>query len=63
MQSSLSPAQQQQSRVQSHAERADAVTLFNLLIEARLLGSVDAAVPEYRERLYPLTQTLSIPSF
>jgi len=60
MQSSLSRAQQQQRRVQRHAERADAVTLFNLLTGPQLLERVDAALPEHRERLYPPTETLSM---
>lgn len=60
MQSSPSPAQQQQRRVQRHAERADAVTMFNLLTGPQLLERVDAALPEHRERLYPPTETLSM---
>ena len=60
MRSSLSPAQQQQRRVQRHAERADAVTMFNLLTGPQLLERVDAALPEHRERLYPPTETLSM---
>ena len=34
--------------------------MFNLLTGPQLLGQVEALLPEYRERLFPPTETLSI---
>lgn len=50
----------QQRRVQSHANDSDALAFFNLLTSSELLDEVESLLPEYRERLYPPTETLSM---
>ena len=50
----------QQQRVRRHAADCDSYTFFNLLTGAELLETVEALSPEYRERLFSPTETLSM---
>jgi Transposase DDE domain len=50
----------QQRRVGQIAGQADAANMFNLLTGPQLLDSVEALLPEHRERLYPPTETLAM---
>lgn len=49
-----------QHRIQRYAQTADAYSFFNLLTSPELLTTVEALLPEHRERLYPPTETLSM---
>ena len=51
---------QQQNRVRRCAEQSDAYAFFNLLTSPDLLDQVESLLPEHRERLFPLTETLSM---
>ena len=48
-------AQCKQQRIQNYAQNSDAYGFFNLLTDAELLSSVEALLPEHRERLFPPT--------
>ena len=50
----------QQRSVQSHANNSDVLTFFNLLTSSELLEEVESLLPEYRERWFPPTETLSM---
>jgi hypothetical protein len=50
----------QRRRVRARATNADSYAFFNLLTSRELLGSVEAALPAHRERLFPPTETLSM---
>ncbi|MGV8886623.1 MAG: IS4 family transposase [Pseudomonas sp.] len=52
--------QHQQQRFHRHASNCDAYAFFNLLTAPELLQRVESALPEYRERLFPPTETLSM---
>ena len=52
--------EQQQRRVEDYANKANAVTMFNLLTGPELLARIEEALPDHRERLYPPTETLSL---
>lgn len=52
--------QHQQRRFHRHASNCDAYAFFNLLTAPELLQHVESALPEYRERLFPPTETLSM---
>ena len=52
--------QHQQQRFHRHASNCDAYAFFNLLTAPELLQLVESALPEYRERLFPPTETLSM---
>ena len=49
------PAQRQQQRMRDHVEKADSLTMFNLLTGPHLLERIEGALPPHRERLYPPT--------
>ncbi|MEE8057087.1 MAG: IS4 family transposase [Pseudomonadales bacterium] len=49
-----------QHRIKKHAEQVDAFSFFNLLTSQQLLSTVEGLLPEYRERKYPPTETLSM---
>ncbi len=42
------------------AQKVDAIHFFNLLTYSRLLGMVEAQLPEHRERRFPPTLTLAM---
>jgi hypothetical protein len=46
--------------LRKYAGSADSYAMFNLLTGPHLLDRVEALVPEHRERLFPLTETLSM---
>lgn len=50
----------QQQRIQKCAKNTDSYKFFNLLTSPELLSTVEALLPEHRERLYPPTETLSM---
>jgi hypothetical protein len=51
---------QQQKRINIHKPNLNNFSFFNLLTSDSVLGSLEALLPEHRERLYPPTETLSI---
>ena len=51
---------QQQHRIAKYAEKVEANHFFNLLTSPQLLETVEAQLPEHRERYYPPTVTLSM---
>ena len=51
---------QQQRRLAKRAQKVDANHFFNLLTDSRMLGMVEAQVPEHRERRFPPTVTLAM---
>ena len=53
-------AKLQQQNIQQYAHNSDALSFFNQLTSPELLESVEAQLPEHRERLYPPTETLSM---
>jgi len=53
-------AQYQQQKIQHYAKNNDAYSFFNLLTSPELLATVDALIPEHRERQFPPTETLSM---
>jgi hypothetical protein len=50
----------QQHRVKHHAAANDAFDFFNMLTSPALLETLEASLPEHRERLFPPTETLSM---
>lgn len=50
----------QQRRVHARAANSDSYAFFNLLTGPALLDEVESALPEHRDRLFPLTETLSM---
>ena len=50
----------QQHRVQRYAATSDAFSFFNQLTSPDLLDTLETALPEHRERLFPPTETLSM---
>ena len=50
----------QQHRIQCHAATSNAFSFFNQLTSPDLLDSLETALPEHRERLFPPTETLSM---
>jgi Transposase DDE domain len=52
--------EQQQRQIKRRVHAADAVEFFNILTAPELLQITEAHLPEYRERLYPPTVTLSM---
>ena len=50
----------QQNNIQSQLSKTDSYSFFNLLTSSELLSTVEAQLPEHRERLYPPTVTLSL---
>jgi hypothetical protein len=50
----------QQHRVHDHAENTDASTFFDLLTGPELLDELESTMPEYRDREFPPTETLSM---
>ena len=54
------PAKLQQQNIQQYAHNSDALSFFNQLTSPELLESLEAQLPEHRERLYPPTETLSM---
>ncbi|MCZ6730983.1 MAG: IS4 family transposase [Gammaproteobacteria bacterium] len=50
----------QQPRVRKHAAESDSYRFFNLLTGPQLFDRVESLLPEYRERLFPPTETLSM---
>ena len=50
----------QQHRIQRHAATSDAFSFFNQLTSPDLLDTLESALPEHRERLFPPTETLSM---
>jgi len=53
-------AQHQQQKIQHYAKNNDAYSFFNLLTSPELLSTVEALIPEHRERQFPPTETLSM---
>ncbi|MBQ0719931.1 MAG: hypothetical protein KBT88_15660 [Gammaproteobacteria bacterium] len=51
---------QRQQRIQQRAKQSDAYSFFNLLTGPALLSTVEALLPEHRERQFPPTETLSM---
>ena len=51
---------QQQRHLAKRAQKVDANHFFNLLTDARMLGTVEAQLPEHRERQFPPTLTLAM---
>jgi len=52
--------QRKQQRLQEYAHNSDVYSFFNLLTGSELLDTVEALLPEHRERLFPPTETLSM---
>jgi hypothetical protein len=50
----------QQQRIAKHVQKVDANHFFNLLTSPQLLETVEARLPEHRERQYPPTVTLAM---
>ncbi len=50
----------QQHRVQRYAAASDAFGFFNLLTSPDLLDTLESALSDHRERLFPPTETLSM---
>jgi len=50
----------QQHRVQRYAATSDAFSFFNQLTSPELLDTLESALPNHRERLFPPTETLSM---
>ena len=53
-------AQSQQHRIKHYASVSDAFSFFNQLTGPELLDTIEATLPEHRERLFPPTETLSM---
>ena len=53
-------AAQQQRRFAKRAQNVDANHFFNLHTDSRMLGLVEAQLPEHRERQFPSTLTLAM---
>ena len=51
---------QQQRHLAKRAQKVDANHFFNLLTDPRMLGTVEAQLPEHRERQFPPTLTLAM---
>ena len=51
---------QQRSRINKLAERADAVSIFNILTSPELFEVVESHLPVHRERQFPPTVTLAM---
>ncbi|MDH3567989.1 MAG: IS4 family transposase, partial [Desulfobacteraceae bacterium] len=51
---------QQRSRITKLAERADAVSIFNILTSPELFEVVESHLPVHRERQFPPTVTLAM---
>jgi len=49
-----------QQRIQDYVHNSDAYSFFNLLTGSELLDTVEALLPEHRERMFPPTETLSM---
>ncbi len=49
-----------QQRIQDYAHNSDVYSFFNLLTRPELLTTVEALLPEHRERMFPPTETLSM---
>lgn len=49
-----------QSRIRKHVDKVDGFSFFNLLTSPQLYSTVEELSPEYRERKYPPTETLSM---
>lgn len=54
------PARHQQQRIKSRGTQSDSYAFFNVLTSNALLSTVEAQLPEHRERLFPPTETLSM---
>lgn len=54
------PSAALRQRVLAHAANTDASAFFNLLTGPQLLDRVEKLLPEYRERVFPPTETLSM---
>ena len=52
--------QVQLNSIQSHTNKTDAYSFFNLLTSPQLLSIVDEQTPDHRERIYTPTTTLSL---
>jgi len=52
--------QVQHHSIKSYVNKTDAYSFFNLLTSPQLLDTVEAQLPNHRERLYPPTTTLSL---
>ena len=49
-----------QHRIKAQTEQLDTFSFFNLLTSPLLFSTVEKSLPEYRERKYPPTETLSM---
>lgn len=52
--------QQQRKIIQSQSSAQDSVSFFNLLTSPELFETLEALLPDHRERLFPPTETLSL---
>lgn len=52
--------QTQQHRIQHYAATSGAFDFFNMLTSHELMRTMEASLPEHRERLFPPTETLSM---
>lgn len=50
----------QQQRLKHYVAASDAFSFFNQLTSPELLETMESTLPEYRERLFPPTETLSM---
>ncbi len=53
-------AQHEQQRIHDHVQNSNALSFFNLLTGSEMLNTVEALLPEHRERAFPPTETLSM---
>ena len=55
------PVRCKQQRIQTRAKNSDSYSFFNVLTGPEMLSTVEDLLPEdYRERLFPPTETLSM---
>jgi len=60
MNNTLTSTQHQHNRVTHYARSNSSYTWFNLLTSDQLLNTVESLLPDYRERQYPPTESLSL---
>jgi hypothetical protein len=50
----------QQQRINHFSSSIDSLEYFNLLTSDELVNEVEVLLPEHRERVFPVTETLSL---
>lgn len=60
MHAKRNPCRHQQQAIRSVASHQDAMGFFNLLTAPELFDTLEALLPEHRERLFPPTETLAM---